>query len=107
MRPRPRGDREGGLLGARELDTWSEDVVPPEHHTTEQLLVDEPHRFRRRERRTVFFREREARAPVVFPGARALERHQPSELVRAMTGEHVVLGAAEACEVPLREIDPA
>src|SRR5581483_9399388 len=107
MRPHPRRHREPRLLRPREPHLRSEDVVAPEHHSSQHLLVDEPHRLGGRERAAVLLGEREARPPVVFPGTRALEGHHPAEGLGAAAGEHVGLGAAEATEVLLRQVDAA
>src|SRR5204862_5389543 len=107
MRPRPGGHREGRLLGTREPHLRPEDVVPPEHHATEQLLVDEAHRLGRRERRPVLLGEQEPGAPVVLARPRALERHDAAESVGTVAREHVVLPASETPEVLARQVDAA
>src|SRR5262245_18861750 len=105
VRPDPGGDGEPRLLGTRQADLRSEDVVLPEHDATEKLLVDEPHRLGGGERLPVLLPDQEARPPVVPARARALERHHLAERRRAVADEHVLLAAAEAAKVGAREID--
>src|SRR5213078_3802805 len=88
VRPDPGRDREAGLLRPREAHLRAEDVVVAEEDAPEELLVDEPHRLRRRERLPILLRDEEARAAVVLARTRALERHHLAERLRAVADEH-------------------